>query len=437
MSQVENAAFAVPVSKRVSLKPIVQVAAGNALEIYDLMIYGYYARYIAHSFFPSSNGYVSLMLTLTTFAVGFLARPFGAIVLGAYTDRHGRRKGLLLSLTLMCVGILSLACTPSYAQIGLMAPLIVVVGRLLQGFSAGAELGGVVVYLAEIAPPNRRAFYTCWQAGSQQFAVMASSIIGLVLLYALTPDQMHGWGWRIPLLFGCVVMPILFWLRADLAETDVFARKRTTPSFGEIYKGLTSSWRIMVLCFSTVPFANVVNQTITTYAPTYVASLHLGVMAAFVTLFFVGLTTLVCLPLMALVADRVNRRSMLIVVSLAAAVTAYPLLAWLAVAPSVFKFVTFELWFSFMYAAYSAVQVATMVELVPGQARTAGYAFAQAASAAVFGGFTPAVLTWLDHTFKNNAMVGLWLAVNAAIGLVAALTMNKQKVATGQRAKLQ
>jgi MHS family citrate/tricarballylate:H+ symporter-like MFS transporter len=202
MLLLDSQTLEVPKAKHFNLKPIVQVAAGNALEIYDLMIYGYYARYIAHSFFPSSNGYVSLMLALMTFAVGFLARPIGAIVLGAYTDRHGRRKGLLLSLTLMCLGILSLACTPSFATIGLAAPLIVVAGRLLQGFSAGAELGGTVVYLAEIAPPNRRAFYMSWQLGSQQFAVMGTSLIGLVLLCTLTPNQLGSWGWRIPLLLA-------------------------------------------------------------------------------------------------------------------------------------------------------------------------------------------------------------------------------------------
>ena len=437
MLLLDSQTLEVPKAKHFNLKPIVQVAAGNALEIYDLMIYGYYARYIAHSFFPSSNGYVSLMLALMTFAVGFLARPIGAIVLGAYTDRHGRRKGLLLSLTLMCLGILSLACTPSFATIGLAAPLIVVAGRLLQGFSAGAELGGTVVYLAEIAPPNRRAFYMSWQLGSQQFAVMGTSLIGLVLLCTLTPNQLGSWGWRIPLLLGCVVMPVMFWLRANLTETEVFARKKTMPTFGEIYSGLTSHWRIILLSMSTYTFAVVSSQTIQTYAPTYVASLHLGALTGFVTLFFVGLTTLVCLPVMALVADRVNRRSMLIVVSLAAAVTAYPLMAWLAAAPSVFKFVTFELWFSFMFATYSSALSATIIELVPAQARTASMSFAQAVSAAVFGGFTPAILTWLNHSFNNNAMGGAWLAASAVIGLVAALIMDKRKVAVAQRVKLQ
>jgi MHS family citrate/tricarballylate:H+ symporter-like MFS transporter len=423
-------------SGRIAIKPIIQVAAGNALEIYDFMIYGYYAKYIAQSFFPNTNQYVSLMLALMTFAFGFLARPVGALVLGSYTDRYGRRKGLILSLLLMCLGIVSVACTPPYAMIGLAAPLIVLLGRLLQGFSAGAELGGVVVYLAEIAPPNQRAFYTCWQVGSQQFAVMAASLVGIALVYTLSPAEIQSWGWRIPLLLGCAVMPVMAWLRASLAETAVFARKKQTPRFSEICASLASSWRVILLCMSTVTFATVTSQTIQTYAPTYIATLNLGALAGFVTLFFVGLTTLICLPLTALVADRVNRRSMLIVVTLTAAVTAYPLLAWLAAAPTVFRFVTFELWFSFMYAAYSSVQVAAMVELVPAHARTAGYAFAQAVAAAVFGGFTPAILTWLNHAFDNNAMVGVWLAVNAVIGLIAALTMDKRAIKVAQNAEL-
>jgi MFS family permease len=422
--------------RRFAIKPIVQVGAGNALEIYDFMIYGYYARYIGQAYFPTSNAYVSLMLALMAFAMGFLARPIGAIVLGAYTDRHGRRAGLLLSLALMSVGILSVGLTPSYATIGLAAPLLVAVGRLLQGFSAGAELGGVVVYLAEIAPSNRRAFYTCWQVGSQQFAVMAASIIGILVMQTLSPDQLQSWGWRLPLLFGCAVMPVMFWLRRTLEETPVFAHKKRTPGFGEVFSSLITGWRTILLCMSTVTFATVVSQTIQTYAPTYINTLNLGALAGFITLFFVGLVTLISLPLSALVADRVNRRTMLIVVTLTAAITAYPLLSWLAASPTVFKFAVFELWFSFIYGAYSAVQVATMVELVPPEARTAGYAFAQALAAAIFGGFTPAILTWLNHAFDNNAMVGAWLAFNALIAFAAAMTMDKRAVAEAQVAPL-
>jgi MFS family permease len=423
-------------STTVAIKPIIQVAAGNALEIYDFMIYGYYARYIAQTFFPSSNEYLSLMLALMTFAFGFLARPVGAIVLGSYTDRHGRRKGLILTLTLMSVGIISVACTPSYATIGIAAPLIVLVGRLLQGFSAGAELGGVVVYLAEIAPPTRRAFYTCWQAASQQFAVMAASLVGIFLLMTLTPSQTQSWGWRVPLLLGCAVIPVMFWLRASLAETAVFARRKKTPTLSEICTSLATSWRIVIRCMGMAAMAVVVSQAIQTYAPTFIACLRLGAMAGFVILFFVGLSTLFWLPVTALLADRMNRRTMLIAVTLTAAITAYPLLAWLAAEPTVFKFAVFELWFSFMYACYSSVQVAAMVELVPAHARTVGYAFAQAIAAAVLGGFTPAICTWLNHVFNSNAMVGVWLAVSALISLVAALSLDKAATGVAQSVEL-
>ncbi|PLZ02582.1 citrate-proton symporter [Burkholderia sp. WAC0059] len=421
---------------RGALLPVVQVVAGNGLEIYDFMIYGYYARYIAQTYFPSNNEYLSLMMSLMTFAFGFLARPIGAIVIGAYTDRHGRRKGLILSLALMSAGILCVACTPSYAGIGVAAPLIVLCGRLLQGFSAGAELGGSVVYLAEIAPPNRRAFYTCWQAGSQQLSVMLASLAGFFLLLLLAPGELSAWGWRVPLLLGCAVVPALFWLRSSLAETAVFARKQKMPTAAEIGTNLVSGWRTLVLCMGMVAMATVTSQTITTYAPTFIKSLNLGEAAGFVVLFFGGLVVFAFLPIMAAVADRVNRRTMLVVVTLLAAATAWPLLAWLAHGPTVFKFAVVEIWFSFIYASYSSVQVAAMVELVPPDARTSGYAFSQAVAAAVLGGFTPAILTWLTHTFRSNAMVGVWLALNALISLAAALALNGRKTAERQTAGL-
>ena len=149
--------------------------------MYDFIVYGYYAVYIARTFFPAGNEFASLMLSLMTFGVGYLMRPVGAIVLGAYMDREGRRKGLIVTLALMAIGTLTIAVTPGYATIGLAAPLIVVAGRLLQGLSAGVELGGVSVYLAEIATPGKRGFYCSWQSGSQQIAVVFTALLGLVL----------------------------------------------------------------------------------------------------------------------------------------------------------------------------------------------------------------------------------------------------------------
>src|ERR1700675_5008817 len=224
---------------------VVRVSSGNFLEMYDFMVFGYYAAAIGNAFFPSGNPYGSLMLSLMTFGAGFLMRPLGALVLGAYTDRNGRRAGLLLTLTLMSVGIFSIAFTPGYATIGLLAPLLVVIGRLLQGFSAGMELGGVSVYLSEIATPGHKGFYVSWQSGSQQLAVMFAALLGVVLNSILTPAKMALWGWRVPLLLGCGIIPFLFRLRRSLQETDEFVARKHRPTTSEIFRSLTGKWAVV------------------------------------------------------------------------------------------------------------------------------------------------------------------------------------------------
>ncbi len=213
--------------RRTRVGNAVRVSVGNFLEMYDFMVFGYYATGIARAFFPSQTEYASLMLSLGTFGSGYLMRPLGALVLGAYIDRHGRRKGLLVTLALMAIGTLSIGCLPGYRTLGLFAPLLVVVGRLVQGFSAGVEIGGVSVYLAEIATPGRKGFYVSWQSGSQQAAVIFAAVFGLALAAWLPPDQVLEWGWRIPILAGSMLVPFLLLLRRSLAETEEFlARKR-------------------------------------------------------------------------------------------------------------------------------------------------------------------------------------------------------------------
>src|SRR5215468_2342105 len=184
------------------VRAVVRVSSGNFLEMYDFMVFGYYASAIGTAFFPSGNQFLSLMLALMTFGAGFLMRPLGAIVLGAYADKHGRREGLERALTLMAIGTVFLACVPGYAYIGLAAPLLVLTGRLLQGFSVGMSLGGVSVYLSEIATPGRRGFYVSWQSASQQAAVVFAALLGVVLNASLSPAAMRQWGWRVPLLAG-------------------------------------------------------------------------------------------------------------------------------------------------------------------------------------------------------------------------------------------
>src|SRR5579862_4642967 len=237
--------------------------------MYDFMVFGYYATGIARTFFPSQSEYASLMLALATFGSGYLMRPLGALVLGAYIDHHGRRKGLLLTLALMAVGTVSIACLPGYEKLGLLAPLLVVLGRLVQGLSAGVEIGGVSVYLAEIAPPGRKGFYVSWQSGSQQVAVMFAALMGLALAAWLPPDQLAGWGWRIPLLVGSMLIPFIFLLRKSLEETDEFLARKHHPGTREIWRSLASNWRLVILGMMLSTTTTVTFYLITAYMPTF------------------------------------------------------------------------------------------------------------------------------------------------------------------------
>src|SRR5712672_3140763 len=207
-----------PEQRREKIRTVFRVASGNFLEMYDFMIFGYFSAAIGRAYFPASSEFASLMFSMTTFAVGFMVRPLGAIFLGAYIDHIGRRKGLLVTLGLMSVGTLTIALVPGYETIGLFAPIVVVLGRLCQGFSAGVELGGVSVYLSEIATPGHKGFYVAWQSGSQQVAIMVAAIIGYLLHRALVPAEVTRWGWRIPFLIGCLLVPLLFYLRRSLEE---------------------------------------------------------------------------------------------------------------------------------------------------------------------------------------------------------------------------
>ena len=250
------------------IRAVVRVASGNFLEMYDFMVFGYYAPAIGRAFFPSGNPFVSLMLSFMTFGAGFLMRPLGAIVLGGYTDRHGRRAGLVLTLALMSVGTLSIAFAPTYATIGLLAPVIVLCGRLLQGFSAGMELGGVSVYLSEIATPGHKGFYVSWQSASQQVAVIFAGLLGVILHATLAPAQMDDWGWRVPFLIGCLIVPFLFLIRRSLEETEAFRTRKHRPSINEIYRSMLDNWRIIIAGCMLVVMTTVSFYMITAYTPT-------------------------------------------------------------------------------------------------------------------------------------------------------------------------
>jgi metabolite-proton symporter len=405
-------------------RTVFRVVSGNFLEMFDFMVYGFYASAIAAAIFPSDNEFVSLILSLATFGVGFLMRPLGALVLGAYIDRKGRRAGLILSLALMSAGVMMIAFVPSYHTIGIAAPIIVVVGRLLQGFSAGAESGGVSVYLAEIAPPGKMGFYVSWQSASQQVAVVFAAVLGVGLGALLTPEQMTSWGWRIPFMIGCLIIPFLFAIRRSLQETEVFKAQKHRPTGREIMRSLAENWKIVFGGVMLVTLTSVMFYLITAYTPTYARNvLKLQRIDSFVVTVCVGLSNFVWVPVMGALSDKVGRRPVLTVFSFIILATAYPAMAWLVKDPSFSHLLMVELWFSFLYGSYQGALVVSLVELMPANVRSTGFSLAYSLAQAIFGGFTPAICTYLIHATGNNAMPGVWLSVAAAIALIATFMM--------------
>ena len=401
--------------------PVVRVASGNFLEMYDFQVFGYYAAAIAHTFFPGGSEFASLMLSLATFGAGFLMRPLGAIVLGAYVDHRGRRDGLLLTLGLMAIGTFSIAVTPSYAAIGIVAPLLVLAGRLVQGLSAGVENGGVSVYLSEIATPGRKGFFVSWQTASQQVGVMFTAALGLALTANLSAAQMDQWGWRIPFLIGCAIIPLVFILRRSLEETPEFQRKRP-PAPREIFRTLAAHWTLVLRGMLLTIMTTVSFYMITAYTPTFgSAVLHFAPRDNMIVTLCVGASNFFWIPISGALSDRIGRRPVLIAVTVAALLTVYPAFLWLAAAPSFARLMALELWLSFLFGAYNGPMVTFLTEIMPPNIRTAGFSLSYSCATAFFGGFTPAISTYLIHITGSRAVPGLWLSFAAACGLTATL----------------
>ena len=305
---------------------VIRVTCGNFLEMYDFIVYGYYATYIAKTFFPTGSEFASLMLSLMTFGVGYLMRPIGALVLGPYIDRKGRRQGLLVTLGLMAIGTLTIALTPSFATIGLAAPLIVVAGRLLQGLSAGVELGGVSVYLAEISPPGSRGFYVSWQSASQQLAVVFTALVGLVLTGSMTREAMTAWGWRVPLLIGCAIVPLIFWLRRSLQETTEFLQMREHPRRStDVLRIVVANWKVVLAGMLLIVFSTTGFYLITAYTPTFgKQALGLAPTDAFLVTLCVGISNFIWLPVGGALSDRIGRHPLLLLMPTLTVLTSYP-----------------------------------------------------------------------------------------------------------------
>ncbi|MBD9676616.1 MFS transporter [Pseudomonas sp. PDM18] len=415
-------------SARSKAGAVFRVTSGNFLEQFDFFLFGFYATQIAAVFFPASNEFASLMMTFAVFGAGFLMRPLGAVILGAYIDDVGRRKGLIVTLSIMASGTLLIVLVPGYSSIGAWAPLLVLVGRLLQGFSAGAELGGVSVYLAEMATAGRKGFYTSWQSASQQVAIVVAAALGYGLNQQMSPTMIADWGWRIPFAIGCLIVPFIFVLRRSLEETEEFARRSQRPTMKQVFATLGENWRVVLAGLLMVAMTTTAFYLITVYAPTFGKTvLNLSTTDALLVTLLVGISNFIWLPIGGHLSDRFGRKPMLVAMTLLAIFTAYPALSFLAQAPSFGHMLQVLLWLSFIYGLYNGAMIPALTEIMPVEVRVAGFSLAYSLATAVFGGFTPAISTWLIHLSGDKGAPGYWMTFAAVCALCSTLVLYRGK----------
>lgn len=411
-------------STRSKAGAVFRVTSGNFLEQFDFFLFGFYATQIAAVFFPASSEFAALMMTFAVFGAGFLMRPLGAVILGAYIDDVGRRKGLIVTLSIMASGTLLIVLVPGYSSIGLWAPLLVLVGRLLQGFSAGAELGGVSVYLAEMATVGRKGFYTSWQSASQQVAIVVAAALGYGLNQLMPPAMIADWGWRIPFAIGCLIVPFIFVLRRSLEETEEFSRRSQRPTMKQVFATLGENWRVVLAGLLMVAMTTTAFYLITVYAPTFGKTvLNLSTTDALLVTLLVGISNFVWLPIGGHLSDRLGRKPMLVAMTVLAIFTAYPALSFLAQAPSFAHMLEVLLWLSFIYGLYNGAMIPALTEIMPVEVRVAGFSLAYSLATAVFGGFTPAISTWLIHFSGDKGAPGYWMTFAAVCALCSTLVL--------------
>ncbi|HWX82449.1 MAG TPA: MFS transporter [Xanthobacteraceae bacterium] len=402
---------------------ILRATSGNFLEQFDFFLFGFYAPYIAKAFFPSEDETAALLNTFGVFWLGALMRPIGAIVLGAYIDRIGRRLGLIVTLAIMAAGTVVITICPTYATIGVAAPVIVLIGRLLQGFSAGVELGGVSVYLSEIATPGNRGFYTSFQSSSQQVAIFVAAIIGYVLNESMPASTIAAWGWRIPFFVGCLIIPVIFVLRRTLEETPEFLAMKKHPTTSEVFASAAVNWRIILLGMMLAAMTTVTFYFVTVFTPSFGKELHLPAQDALLVTLLVAVTNFIWNPVGGALSDRIGRKPVLMAITALSFVTAYPALLWLTAAPTFGKLLVVGMMFSLYFGVYSGTMLGALVEVVPRHVRTTCFSLAFALAAALFGTFTPFAALKLTAITGDKASPGFWLMCAAASGFIAAVVI--------------
>ena len=401
-------------------KQIAGVVAGNALEFYDFLTFSFFATDIGRAFFPSDDPMVSLLASLATFGVGFTTRPVGAFVLGRMGDRIGRRPAMLICFGLMGLAITGLALTPSYAQIGAAAPVLVVIFRMLQGFALGGEVGPSTAYLAEAASAGRRGLMISLQYLGQGMATLSAGLVGVTLSAVLSAGDLHAVGWRIALGLGVAIVPFGLMLRRGLTET-LHTAEPATPDFAP----KRPTVRLLVLALLLLASGTTVTYVLN-YLSTYAtATLHMATKLAFGATVIRGLGTVVGSPLGGWLADRFGRRRVMLIPGFLLVLLIMPSFAWLSQARTATALFTVAVVMSLLGAISSTAALVAITESLPKPSRSTSLALVYALSITVFGGSAQFNVAWLTARTHSVLAPGWYLLIGAAAGLVAMLWMRE------------
>lgn len=405
-------------------KSIFAVVLGNAVEFFDFGVYATFAVMIGHTFFPSDSAFVSLMLSVTAFGIGFIVRPLGAVLIGAYADRVGRKPAMLLTLVMMAVGTGSIAILPGYETIGIAAPILLVVTRMIQGLAWGGEAGPATTYILEAAPPHKRGTYACWQVVAQGVAAMAAGLVGYTLTKVMSPEDLNSWGWRVPFVFGLLVLPIGIYIRRNLAET--FHGQGETTSTGDLVREVCGKHRRALVLGLLILSGSTITQYFLNYMTTFaLTELKLPTSISMLSTLVAGAAMAVCAVAGGMLCDRFGRRVILMTPRVVLLLILFPALQLMTEHPSPSTFLLTLAVLSGLHGMSGAALIVLLVESFPKSVRSTGFSIVYAFGVAAFGGTAQIIITWLIGT-TGDPMSPVWYLLIANLVCLTAAWFAKE-----------